>query len=145
MDAPQHLSCRAGRCNGRGMQPLVVTGAALACPFGTSPSSLVATPSPVTAGAPVATVTDAVPVTNVPPFGMCTTPSNPAVSSATSAALGALTPVPCLPVLTGPWTPGSSVVTVQGRPALTPSSTCRCAWGGVISIPAPGQAVVSTS
>jgi hypothetical protein len=127
------------------MQPLVVAGATLACPFGTAPASLVATPSSVTAGPPAATVTDAVPITNVPPFGMCTTPSNPAVASATAAASGVLTPVPCLPVLTGPWTPGSSTVTVSGRPALTPASTCRCAWGGVLSIASPGQAVVSTS
>jgi hypothetical protein len=126
------------------MQPLVVSGATLACPLGTTPSVLTATPPPVvTAGAPVATVADAVPGANVAPFGMCTTPTNPAVASATAAASGVLTPVPCLPVVTGPWTPGSASVTVQGRPALTASSTCRCAWGGTIAVTSPGQGSVS--
>jgi uncharacterized Zn-binding protein involved in type VI secretion len=126
------------------VQPLVVTGAALACPFGTAPATLTATPPPVvSATAQVATVTDTAPGTNVPPFGMCTTPSNPAVAAATSAALGVLTPQPCLPVLTGPWAPGSPVVTVQGRPAFTAGSTCTCAWGGVVAVTAPGQTAVT--
>lgn len=126
------------------MEPLVVAGAALACTFGTAPATLVTTPPPVvTAGAPVGTVTDALPMTNVPPFGMCTTPSNPAVASATAAASGVLTPVPCLPVVTGTWVPGSPVVIVQGRPALTASCTCSCAWGGLVSITSPGQTVAT--
>ena len=126
------------------MQPLVVSGAPLTCPLGTTPSVLTTTPpGSVVANAPAATVTDAVPGANIAPFGMCTTPTNPAVASATAAASGVLTPVPCLPVVTGPWSPGSSSVHVQGRPALTASSTCRCAWGGTIAVTAPGQAVVS--
>jgi hypothetical protein len=126
------------------MQPLVVSGASLACPLGTTPSVLTTTPPPVVvATAPAAAVTDAVPGANIAPFGMCTTPTNPAVASATAAASGVLTPVPCVPVVTGPWSPGSSSVRLQGRPALTPSSTCRCAWGGTIAVTAPGQGSVS--
>lgn len=126
------------------MHPLVVSGATISCPLGTTPATLSTTPpSTVTVGAPAATVADAAPLVNVPPFGMCTTVTNPAVASATSAASGVLTPVPCLPVLTGTWVPGSPSVSLQGRPALTASSTCSCAWGGVITVISPGQTTVA--
>jgi hypothetical protein len=84
-----------------------------------------------------------VPMTNVPPFGACTTLSNPQVASATSAAQGVLTPQPCLPVITAPWSPGSSKVMVGGTPALTSDSMCTCSYGGQISITNPGQTTVS--
>jgi hypothetical protein len=80
---------------------------------------------------------------NIAPFGMCTTPSNPQVAAATSAALGVLTPQPCIPVITAPWTPGSPKVSAGGVPALTSTSTCLCAWGGSITIVAAGQAKVT--
>jgi Domain of unknown function (DUF4280) len=79
---------------------------------------------------------------NVPAFGMCTTVSNPEVASATSAALGVLTPQACQPVLT-PWSPGSTEVTVDGQPALDDASTCSCSWGGVISVSDAGQVEVT--
>ena len=123
--------------------PSVTTGAVLTCSFGVAPSTLVAIPTgpPVlTEGKPQATIMDHVPVANIPPFGMCTTPSNPMVAAATSAALGVLTPVPCLPVTTAPWAPGDPTVLVGGTPALVAGSTCACTWGGVITIGAPGSA-----
>jgi hypothetical protein len=73
------------------------------------------------------------------PFGMCTTLSNPTVASATSAALGVLTPMPCIPVTTAPWTPGSPTVHIANMPALNSTSQCMCNWGGVITITVPGQ------
>ncbi|GAB2460544.1 hypothetical protein GCM10027265_07080 [Jatrophihabitans fulvus] len=88
-------------------------------------------------GKPAATITDCAPMVNVPPFGMCTTLSNPTVASATAAALGVLTPMPCVPVTT-PWKPGAIKTMLGGKPALTSSSTCQCSWGGVITITFPG-------
>lgn len=120
----------------------VVAAAQLMCSFGVAPSALTVVPKgrPVQAGKkPAATVQDFIPNVNVMPFGMCTTLSNPQVASATSAALGVLTPQPCIPVITSPWTPGSQKVTINGAPALTNSSTCQCTWGGVITVSDPGQ------
>jgi hypothetical protein len=76
---------------------------------------------------------------NIPTFGMCGTPTNPMVAAATSAALGVLTPVPCIPVTTSPWTPGATVVTINGQPALHTACQATCMWGGMITITDPGN------
>ena len=75
---------------------------------------------------------------NIPPFGMCTSLANPTVAAATSAALGVLTPMPCLPAVVAPWVPGAPRTLIGGKPALTSGSTCTCAYGGVISLTFPG-------
>ena len=116
------------------------------CTFGTTPSTLTVVPKgpPVRAsGQLAANVMDFVPMVNIKPFGMCTTVSNPQVASATAAASGVLTPQPCIPVITGPWAPGSPTVNINGSPALSSTSKCMCAWGGVISITMPGQVTVN--
>jgi hypothetical protein len=122
------------------MPKLVVHGATLRCNQGTSPSSLSVLPTARTDGdqKPAATVMDFLPSVNIAPFGMCTTQANPQVASATAAAQGVLTPVPCMPVVTGPWSPGSAIVTIQEKKALTADSTCNCAWTGVIEVADPG-------
>lgn len=118
----------------------VASGAALQCSFGAAPSALSVLPvNMVNATASAGTVMDNVPAMNVPPFGMCQSPSNPTVAAATAAAMGVLTPMPCLPVIVSPWLPGSPVVFIKGKPALTDKSICNCAWGGVIKINVPGQ------
>lgn len=130
------------------MPPLVVNSAMLSCTMGATPAPLTAIPtgSPVTAGGQlVAKIMDTLPVANIPPFGMCVSPANPAVAAATSAAMGVLTPMPCMPVPTGPWQPGSTKVVSAGVPVLTAGSTCQCAWAGTISIGFPGQATVNAS
>src|SRR5262249_59082156 len=99
-------------------------------------------PTPPLAPTPMATIADSQPVLNVPPFGMCQSIANPAVASATAAALGTLTPMPCVPVPAGPWAPGSPTVLIGGVPALDTSSKLICAWGGVITITTPGQVTV---
>jgi hypothetical protein len=119
----------------------VVNGAQLACTFGTSPSTLTVLPVNRTTidSQPEATVQDFVPMLNIMPCGMCVTPSNPQVAAATAAALGVLTPQPCIPVVTAPWTPGAATVEIAFRPALDNLSVCTCMWGGVISVTNPGQ------
>ncbi len=114
----------------------VVLGANLTCSFGLAPSTIAPTGAArvMVEGRPAATVTDILPAVNIPPFGLCSSLANPTVASATAAALGVLTPMPCVPVVTGPWKPGTPKTTVGGQPALDSASTCQCAWGGVISV-----------
>ena len=85
----------------------VVAGAMLSCSFGLAPATLVPKGmSRVTIeGRPAAQVTDNVAMVNIPPFGMCNSLANPQVAAATSAALGVLTPMPCVPVVVTPWVP----------------------------------------
>jgi hypothetical protein len=124
-------------------EPLVVNGATLMCAFGVAPCPLVVPPLIVTAGSlPAATINDNKPA-NIATFGMCTTLSNPQVAAATSAAMGVLTPMPCLPVITAPRMPGSLKVTIGGVAALTSSSQCMCMWGGVVTVMFPGQGTVT--
>jgi hypothetical protein len=73
------------------------------------------------------------------PFGACTSLANPAVAAATAAALGVLTPMPCVPVPAGPWLPGAPKTLLKGAPALDMTSKLMCAWGGAIQIINPGQ------
>ena len=122
------------------MPQLVTAGAAMMCSFGMAPSALVVLPANRTnCGAPAANIMDFIPMTNIPTFGMCMSIANPTVASATAAALGVLTPMPCIPVTTSPWTPGSATCMIGGMPALNNTSTCMCTWGGVITITFPGQ------
>lgn len=121
------------------MGMMVCGGAMCACSFGMAPSSLLVTPENcVMAGLPVATIMDNVPMKNILPFGMCSSLANPAVASATAAALGVLTPMPCVPVIAAPWAPGCPTVLIGGKPALNNTSKLMCSWGGVIQITAPG-------
>lgn len=87
---------------------------------------------------PVATIMDNK-IPNLPTFGMCRSMANPTVSAATSAAMGVLTPMPCLPVIVAPWNPASKVL-IKGQPAVMNNSKCMCQWGGQISITNPGHA-----
>jgi hypothetical protein len=128
------------------MPPNAVMGAVILCSFGMGPSSLAPLPtSRVTIeGRPAATINDCMPLVNVPTFGMCSSLANPTVAAATSAALGVLTPMPCVPV-TSPWKVGALKTTLGGSPALTAGSTCQCAWGGVIEILVPGAVRTQSS
>ena len=77
---------------------LVVTGAQLMCPFGTAPGNFSATTKPTVKaqGKPAGTIKDTAAMMNIAPFGMCTSLANPQVAAATAAALGVLTPQPCM-------------------------------------------------
>src|SRR4051812_42174232 len=122
------------------MAQLVTAGAVMMCTFGMAPSSLVVLPANRTmCGTPAANIMDFIPMTNIMTFGMCMSIANPTVASATAAALGVLTPMPCIPMTVAPWAPGSPTVMLGGMPALNNSSMCNCMWGGVITFTAPAQ------
>jgi hypothetical protein len=113
------------------------------CSFGVAPSTLVVLPvHQVLSTVPAGNIGDAAPVANVPPFGACMSLANPTVAAATAAALGVLTPMPCVPVPAGPWVPGSAKVLLKAMPALDMASKAMCSWGGVIQILNPGQTKV---
>lgn len=117
----------------------VCGGATLECPFGTSPSALLVTPEKkVVSNMPLATVDANKPFVNIMPFGACGSMGNPMVASATAAAYGVLQRVPCLPVISAPWTPGSPTVLIGGTLALNQASKLFCSWGGVIQVVNPG-------
>jgi hypothetical protein len=117
--------------------------------------SLVPTPVPLNAsvpptmvtadGLPAANIGHFAPMVNIPTFGMCNSPANPVVISATAAALGVHTPMPCVPATTAPWAPGAPDVLIGELPALTNDSMCTCMWGGEISIVEPGQVTVEST
>lgn len=116
-------------------------GSMMKCSMGMAPSSLVPTPKMVqTNYVDAANILDFVPITNIPPFGMCQSPANPVVAAATAAALGVLTPMPCIPATVAPWAPGAPTVLLAGAPALNDSSMLMCMWAGVITFSAAGQA-----
>ncbi|SDW55390.1 DUF4280 domain-containing protein [Paenibacillus sp. CF384] len=122
------------------MGQLVCQGAMLQCSFGVAPSALNVLPANrVLTAMPIANIMDNKPMVNIMPFGMCSSMANPQVIAATSAALGVLTPMPCIPVTAAPWAPGSPTVLIANMPALNNSSKCMCNWGGMIQITVPGQ------
>ena len=128
------------------MAKLVVMGAMLKCSFGMTPSSLIVIPKgtpTIIEGKPAATIMDFAPMANIPPFGMCKSPATPTVITATAAAGGVLTPMPCVPVIPAPWVPGTPTFLIHTPPALNDNCKCLCTWGGVIEITYPGQSLVS--
>jgi len=123
----------------------VTATAQLMCPFGDVGGPLMVTSQQkmLIDGKPVATIQDAAPMANIPTMGMCKNPANPQVAAATAAALGVLTPQPCIPA-TSSWIPGNKASRIiGGKPALSNECKCMCAYGGVISIAFPGQTKVN--
>src|ERR1700689_2070504 len=122
----------------------VCMGAQMMCSFGMAPSSLVVLPKNevFTNMVPDANIMDNVPMVNIMPFGMCMSPSNPTVAAATSAALGVLTPMPCIPNTPAPWTPGAATVILGNMPTLDNTCQLMCLWAGVITFSNAGQETV---
>lgn len=115
------------------MRRLVLHGATLGCTHGSSTAFLSIAPGR-RAGALVATVRDHASLMNIAPFGLCSSLSNPRVAAATAASRGDLTPQFCVPHTPGPWTQSDPATEVDGVEALHEGATCRCAWGGRISV-----------
>jgi hypothetical protein len=125
--------------------PLQVTnGAILHCSFGLAPAPLQVLPvnRVMAGGTPAANIMDHIPIVNIQPFGLCSSLANPTVASATAAALGVLTPMPCVPATVTPWIPGVPTVMLGGTPALDNTCTLMCMWAGVIQVTTPGQFTV---
>ena len=118
------------------MPAAVTTGSVCTCTFGAAPGALTADyPTGAFAnGMPVLCIDMIVAGVNITPFGVCSSLANPEVASATAAAQGVLTPMPCVPVVVSPWTPGSITAGSTGVPFVNETSICTCSWGGVISI-----------
>lgn len=113
----------------------------MTCSFGMAPSSLMVLPLNRTMGSagPYANIMDNKPMMNIMPFAMCQSLANPMVAAATAAAMGVLTPMPCIPNTVAPWVVGAPTVLLANMPALNNSSTLMCMWAGVIQITVPGQ------
>ena len=122
----------------------VCMGAMMMCTFGAAPSSLVVLPTNrvLTNEMPDANIMDHIPIVNIMPFGVCTSLANPTVAAATAAALGVLTPMPCIPATPAPWVPGAPTVLLGNMPTLDNVSKLMCIWGGVISFTFPGEVTV---
>ena len=122
----------------------VCMGAMMQCSFGLAPSSLVVLPTNrvMTNMVPDANIMDHIPMVNIMPFGMCTSIANPMVASATAAALGVLTPMPCIPATPAPWVAGAPTVMLGNFPSLDNVSQLMCMWGGVITFADAGEETV---
>src|ERR1035441_6726655 len=122
----------------------VCMGAQMMCTFGVAPSALVVLPvnKVFTGMVPDANIMDHIPMTNIMPFGMCSSPSNPEVAAATAAALGVLTPMPCVPATPAPWVTGAPTVMLGFQPTLDNISQLECIWGGVITFTDAGEETV---
>lgn len=86
------------------MSKRVCMGATIRCSLGIAPSTLIVLPANrvMTSSMHAATILDNKPLVNILPFGMCSSIANPTVAAATSAALGVLTPMPCIPATVAP-------------------------------------------
>lgn len=121
------------------MAQQVCMGAMLECSFGMTPSALLVERTVLTT-TPAANILDNVPFKNILPFGMCSSLANPTVAAATAAALGVLTPMPCIPVtVESPWIPGVPNVLIEGVPAVDVNCKLMCLWAGIIQVVQPGQ------
>jgi hypothetical protein len=139
--APGAPSGGGGAAGGGGGVQATIMSAQLMCTMGMAPSVLSVLPVNRTTinGQFAANIMDHVPMVNIMPFGMCISPANPTVAAATAAALGVLTPMPCIPATSSPWVPGAPTVLLGNQPMLDSTSKCMCNWAGVISIAFPGQ------
>ena len=118
-------------------------GAICTCSFGAVPCPITVNSqqSVFTSNMIVATIFDNTPA-NIATLGMSSSMAKPAVSTATTAALGVLTPQPCTPMIQTNWVMGSNRVLIENKPALLQNSRLMCMWGGMIQITQPAQQTV---
>ncbi len=128
------------------MGQFVCQTAMLQCSFGMAPStfSVLDPMRPKLMNMAIGNIMDNKPMVNIPPFGMCQSMANPTVASATAAAMGTLTPMPCVPVIAAPWNPGAKAKFCN-FPGLLNNAKCMCNWGGQITVTMPGPVAPMTS
>ena len=128
--APQFVPARenfppaAGATQGQ----LVNMTSQIQCQWGSAPMLLTVVPGGTAVSAVnqlAANVSAIVPMTNIPAFGQCMSMTNPA--NATFATTGVY--APCVPAVAAPWTPGCTVLKINGLPALNSTNTCICTLG----------------
>lgn len=119
----------------------VCSGAMMRCTMGTSPAKLTVLPVRTVnlTGPPMANISDHKSMVNLAPFGLCRSLGFPPTASATAAAHGHLTPMPCMHNTPAPWMGGKMDYLIKGQPALLKSCKCQCMWGGTISLITDGQ------
>ena len=86
-----------------------------------------------------ANISDHQSMINIPPFGVCSSLKYPPTKLATDAHHGSLTPMPCKPGTYSLWENGNNTYIIRNFPALLTCSSCRCIYGGVITIVTDGQ------
>ena len=122
------------------MKPIIIQGTLLKCSFGNVPTPIMVLPDKkVNSMLPVAVKTDHVPFLNILPFGMCSNPANPMVAAATAAAMGVLTPMPCIPCTVQDWTGFCGKVKIQGKEVINMDSRLQCLYGGSVQAAVPMQ------
>jgi hypothetical protein len=114
------------------------------CDFGLVPTPLTVLPDrTVTAEMMLmGNISDFMPLANVMDFVECISLTNPEVLIATIAALGVLTPMPCIPITVEPWLSEALDVTVGGPPALDETAMVLCIWTGPVMVLEPGNFTV---
>lgn len=102
--------------------PIVAAMTQCMCQFGAAPVPFNVLPNNkvMIGGKPVACIMDNKPMVEIPPFGVCTSQTNPAVA----AAMGA--PQPCTPSVPAPGTPGNPTVMIGGNPIMNINSRLSC-------------------
>ena len=122
------------------MKPIIIQGTLLKCSFGNAPVPIMVLPDKkVNSMLPVAVKSDHIPFLNILPFGMCSNPANPMVIAATAAAMGVLTPVPCIPCTVQDWTGACGKVKIKGKEVINMDSRLQCLYGRSIQTAAPMQ------
>ena len=107
---------------------IISAGNLCKCSFGTIPIPVVSTNANVQVeNSPVLTIID---TKSLVSFGLCSTPSNPAVK----LVAGIPVPAPCNAKIVTSWLNTKMSVLAGGRPVCTDKSICICKWGGVIKI-----------
>lgn len=127
------------------MSNVVCNGSLLKCSFGTVPVPMIVLPvnRVLTNNQPAANIQDNKPLINIPSFGLCTCPANPEVAAATAAAMGVLTPMPCIPATVAPWVPTAPNVNLAKIPIVVENSKLMCSYGGIIAVEMTAQLTVS--
>lgn len=113
----------------------------LSCSSGVSPDTLIVLPDTnvIMEGMLAGNMMDMIPFANIPGFIECISLVNPEVLSATIAAAGVLTPMPCTPMTFEPWITEDVTVLVTELPALDQTSILICDYAGVIVVDEPGN------